>query len=190
VKLVMSGERSERADAPRLSRSNTDEDEVTVRITHEGYEETFSGSMESVWLSVNRFFISFLPCFETVQRLTLNVDLQKLARDSEGIIAIAKEGPCLLVPRNKLTDNETLSLLLLASYLAHQLGLAETETVSREELQNKLMKGAKITSTRLGELLKNQVAAKTADEKYRITTFGLTQLQKDIIPRIKAKMGN
>jgi hypothetical protein len=190
VELIVSEEHSKRVDEPPRSRSSTEEDELTVRITHEGFEETFSGSAESVWLSINRFFTNFLPCFATAQRLALNVDLQRLARDSEGIIAIAKEGPCLLVPRNKLTDNETLSLLLLANHLAHQLSRAETDAVSREELQNKLTKGAKITSTRLGELVKSQVAEKTSDEKYRITTFGLTQLQKDIIPRIRARMGS
>jgi len=115
--------------------------------------------------------------------------LQKLAKDCEGIITFAKEGPFLLVPRNKLTDNETLSLLLLAGYLAHQLGNAETDAVSKEELQGKLGKDAKIASTRLGELVKNQTATKTSEEKYEITTFGLLQMQKDIIPRIKTKMG-
>jgi hypothetical protein len=28
---------------------------------------------------------------------------------------------------------------------------------------------------------------KTADEKFRITTFGVAQMQKEILPRIRAK---
>jgi len=164
--------------------------EMTVQVRYRDVEKTFSGSVESVWLSVNRFFNEFLPSFEVAQRLMLNVDLQKLAKECEGIIAFAKEGPCLLVPRNKLTDNETLSLLLLAGYVAHRLGSVETDAVSKEELQGKLGKDAKIASTRLGELVKNEIATKTADEKYRITTFGLMQMQKDLIPKIKAKIGN
>jgi predicted nucleic acid-binding Zn-ribbon protein len=172
------------------SRQSENENELTVQIRYRDVEKTFSGTAESVRLSLNRFFNEFLPSFEVAQRLTLNIDLQKLAKDCEGIVAFAKEGPYLLVPRNMLTDNETLSLLLLQSYLAHQLTNAETDEVSKEELQNKLGKDAKIASTRLGELVKNQTAAKTRDEKYKITTLGLMQMQKDIIPRIKAKMGN
>jgi len=176
------------AREPPQSRRSENKEDLTVQVMYRGVEEKFSGSVESVWLSLNRFFNEFLPSFEVAQKLTLNVDLQKLAKDSEGIIAFAKEGSCLLLPRNKLTDNETLSLLLLAGYLAHQLGNAETDTVSKEDLQGKLGKDAKIASTRLGELVKNQTAAKTPDEKYRITTFGLMQMQKDTIPRIRAKM--
>jgi hypothetical protein len=54
-------------------------------------------------------------------------------------------------------------------------------------LQARLGKSGKITSTRLGELVKNGVAEKTADERFRMTTFGVVQMQKEIIPKIKAK---
>jgi hypothetical protein len=182
-------EHSESAAGPTQSRREN-QDQLIVQVRYRDVEKTFSGSVESVWLSLNRFFNEFLPSFAVAQRLTLNIDVQKLAKDCEGIIAFAKEGPCLLVPRNMLTDNETLGLLLLAGYLAHQLSNAETDEVSKEELQNRLGKNAKIASTRLGELVKNQTAAKTRDEKYKITTLGLMQMQRDIVPRIKAKMGN
>ena len=62
--------------------------------------------------------------------------------------------------------------------------------VSREELQAKLGKSGKITTTRLGELVKSDMAMKTADDKYKITTFGIVQMQKDIIPKIKVKLGS
>jgi hypothetical protein len=94
-----------------------------------------------------------------------------------------------MVPRNKLTDNETLALLLLANYIGHRMGKIGSEGLSKEELQSRLGKDAKITSTRLGELLKNEIVTRTADEKYKMTTFGLVQMQKDILPRIKSKTG-
>lgn len=160
-----------------------------MHVSYGGIEETLSGDTETVWVSLNRLFNELLPSFEIAQKLALNVDLETLVKDSQGIIGIAKEGLYVLVPRNKVTDNETLSLLLLAGYLAHHFGNSETSEVSKEELQGKLGKGPKIASTRLGELLKNQIATKTSNEKYCITTFGLTQLQKDIIPRIRSKAG-
>lgn len=162
---------------------------LTVHVSYGGIEETISGDIETVWVSLNRLFSELLPSLEIAKKLALNVDLETLVKDSQGIISIAKEGPYVLVPRNKLTDNETLSLLLLAGYLAHHLGNSETSDVSKEELQSKLGKGPKIASTRLGELVKNQIATKTSNEKYCITTFGLAQLQKDIIPRIRSKAG-
>jgi hypothetical protein len=70
------------------------------------------------------------------------------------------------------------------------LGLVASDAVGKEELQAKLGKSGKIASTRLGELVKSDMVVKLADDKYRITTFGVVQMQKDIIPKIKAKMGS
>ena len=161
--------------------------EIEVTVKYKGAEQVFSGSVENVWLCVNRFFGDFVSTFELADRLTLKVDLQKLFRDCEGIIAFSKEGVNLLVPKAKLTDNETLSLLLLAGHVGLQLNKLDSDAFSRDELQAKLGKEAKIVSTRLGELVKSEIAVKTADEKYRMTTFGIVQMQKEILPRIRAK---
>ena len=164
------------------------QEKIAVQIKYKGAENTFSGTAEETWLWLNKFFNEFLPSFEIANKLWLSVDLQKLAKDCEGLIAFSKEGANLLVPKTKLTDNEALSLWLLASYLGHRLGFAETDALSKEDLQAKLGKSGKITSTRLGELVKNDMVTKTADDKFRITTFGVAQLQKETLARIKAKM--
>jgi hypothetical protein len=162
-------------------------EKVTVHIKYKDVEKTFSAIPEETWLLLNKFFNEFLPSFEIANKLQLNVDLQQLAKDCEGIIAFSPEGPNLLVPKSKVTDNETLSLWLLAAYVGHKLGMVESDTVSKEELQTKLGKSGKITSTRLGELVKSDAVTKTTDEKFRITTFGVAQMQKDTLPKIKAK---
>lgn len=162
---------------------------IKAQIKYKDIEKAFSGDAEEVWLSINEFFQEFIPTFEIANKLMLNIDLQRLTKDSAGIIAFSKEGPSVLVSRNRLTDNETLILWLLANYVGCQLGILKNEAVSKEELQTKLGKDAKITSTRLGELIKNQIASRTTDEEYKITTFGITQVQKEILPKIKAKMG-
>lgn len=161
---------------------------MTVHVKHGNLEETISGSPEQVWLLLNKFFSNILPSFETAKRLTLQVDLQTIIKESDGLIAFAEEGPYVLFPRNKLTDNETLELLLLANHIGFQLGKVQSDGLFKDELQAKLGKDAKITSTRLGELVKNEIATRTADEKYKITTFGLVQMQKDILPKIRTKM--
>jgi len=162
-------------------------EKVTVHIKYKDVEKTFSAIPEETWLLLNKFFNEFLPSFEIANKLQLNVDLQQLAKDCEGLIAFSPEGPNLLVSKSKLTDNETLALWLLAGYLGHKLGMVESDTVSKEELQTKLGKSGKITSTRLGELVKSDVVTKTTDDKFRITTFGVAQMQKDTLPKIKAK---
>jgi hypothetical protein len=162
--------------------------EIVVNVKYKDTEQSYFGSVESVWLCLNKFFGEFVSTFELADRLTLKVDLQKLLKDCEGIIAFSNEGVNLLVPKTKLTDNETLSLLLLAGNVGFQLSKLNSDAFSRDELQAKLGKDSKIVSTRLGELVKGEIASKTADEKYKITTFGIVQMQKEILPRIKAKM--
>jgi hypothetical protein len=161
---------------------------ITVHVKYGDIEQTFEGRVEDVWLSVNRFFKEFVPVFEVAKKLMLNVDLQQLARDCEGIIAFSAEGANVLVFRSKLTDNEVLGLVLLARYVGFQLGKLDSDGVSRDELQARLGKDAKIVSTRLGELVKSEIAVKTFDEKYRMTTFGVVQMQKEILPKIKEKI--
>ena len=163
-------------------------EKITVQVKFGDVEKTFSGAPEDVWLSLNKFFGEFLPSFDIAKKLILSVDLQRLVKDCEGLIAFSKEGANLLVSKDRLTDNETLLLWLLAGYVGFSLGLVGSDCVSKEELQTKLGKSGKIASTRLGELVKSDMVAKLADDKYRITTFGIVQMQKDIIPRIKTKM--
>jgi len=161
---------------------------VAVHVKYGDVEQTFTGGVDDVWVSVNKFFSEFVPSFEIARKLVLSVDLQKLVKECEDIIAFAEEGVNLLVSRDRLTDNETLLLWLLASYVGIRLGLVDGDGVSREELQFRLGKSGKITSTRLGELVKSDMVVKTDDDTYRIATFGVVQMQREIIPKIKAKI--
>ena len=161
---------------------------ITVHLKYKNLEKNFSAPPEETWLLLSKFFNEFLPSFEVAKNLLLSVDLQQLAKDVEGLIALSREGENLLVSKDKLTDNETLLLLLLAGYLGNKLGMRTKGSVSKEMLQAKLGKSSKITSTRLGELVKSDMVSKISDDKYTITTFGVYQMQKDILSKIKTKI--
>jgi hypothetical protein len=163
-------------------------EKIQVQIKYKEIEQQFSADPKDAWLLINQFFKDFIPSFEIAQKLWLSIDLQQLAKDLNGIAAFSSDGASLLVSKNKLTDNEALSVWLTAYYLGHKLGMVNSDSLSKDELQMKLGKSGKITSTRLGELAKNGVVLKTADEKFRITTYGVVQTQKEVIPRIKSKI--
>lgn len=167
----------------------TSEPQITVSIKYGGVEQTFSGGIEEVWAAVNKFFSDFVPAFKISRALVLSADLQRLADDCKSLVGFADNLPHLLVPKEKLTDNETLALCLLAAHLGFRLGMLKTDVLTRDELQAKLGKNPKITSTRLGELVKAEIAEKTSDGSFRITSFGVVQMQREWIPRIKAKLG-
>jgi hypothetical protein len=109
--------------------------------------------------------------------------------DLNGIVAFSGDSVSLPAPKNKLTDNEVLLVWLAAYFLGNKLGLVNSDSLSKDELQSKLWKSSKLTSTRLGEIAKNDFVTKTANDKFRITTLGVIQIQKEVLPRIKKKIG-
>jgi hypothetical protein len=161
---------------------------IQVHLKYRDLEQQFSAEPQESWLLINQFFKDFIPSFEIAHKIWLSVDLQQLAKDLNGIATFSVDGASVLVPKNKLTDNESLSIWLTAHYLGHKLGMVNSDALSKDELQAKLGKSGKITSTRLGELAKNSIVQKTADDKFRITAIGVVLTQKEVIPRIKRKM--
>jgi hypothetical protein len=163
------------------------EEKVTVHIKYQDTEQTFTGDADSVWKNVNRFFSEMIPALQTVKKALLTVDLENLIETSQNIIAVAPEGPVLLVSKQKLTDSETLLLQLLAAYIGNKLGKSKAH-LTKEELQAGVGKNAKITSTRLGELLREGYATKTDEGTYKITTFGIKHAQDETLPQIIEKL--
>ncbi|MGZ4850403.1 MAG: hypothetical protein ACXV2C_03375 [Candidatus Bathyarchaeia archaeon] len=160
---------------------------IQIQMKYKEVEQEFSGEPQEAWFLIDKFFKDFIPSFEIAQKLWLSIDLKQLAKDLCGIAAFSSDGPNLLVPKNKLTDNEALSVWLTTYFLGSKLGIVDSDSLSKDELQMKLGKTGKITSTRLGELAKNGVVQKTGDEKFRITTYGVVQTQNEVIPRIRSK---
>ncbi|UCE95630.1 MAG: hypothetical protein JSV51_07915 [Candidatus Bathyarchaeota archaeon] len=160
---------------------------LTVRVKYMGMEKTFVGDVDSVWVNVNRFFSQMVPLIAIARRAVLTVNLEEAIRAGEGLVAVAEEGPMVLVSKQRLTDNESLLLKLLAAYIGGRLGVLDRIWLSREELKGWLGKSGKITGTRLGELCHEGLVAKTEEGRYRLSTFGIKQLIEEILPRIKRK---
>jgi hypothetical protein len=163
-------------------------EKIFVHIKYGELEQTVSGNVNDVWVSLNQFFNKTIPAFDIASKIILTMDLEKLVEDFKEIIAITPEGPELLIPKEKLTDSETLQLYLLATSMGHKLGRLQRETMTKEELQAKLGKNMKITITRLGELVKEGHVAKTEEGNYKITTIGIKRLRDETLPKIKAKL--
>ncbi|HUK85821.1 MAG TPA: hypothetical protein VLU95_08150 [Candidatus Acidoferrum sp.] len=163
-------------------------EKVQVYLKYKELEQQFAAEPQEAWLLINQFFKNLVPSFEIAQKIWLNIDLQQLAKDLDSIVIFSSDGASLLIPKNKLTDNEALSLWLTAYYLGDKIGMVNVDALSKDELQIKLGKSGKIISTRLGELSKNGLVQKTVDEKFRITVMGVLQTQKEVIPKIKSKM--
>jgi hypothetical protein len=163
-------------------------EKIKVQLKYKDIEKQFCAEPQEAWLMINQFFKDVIPSFNIAQKLWLSVDQQKLAIDLQGIVAFSNDGSSLMAPKNKLSDNEALLIWLTAQYLGHRIGVVSGDVLSKDELQMKLGKSSKIICTRLGELAKNGLVQKTIDDGFKITTFGLVQTQKEVIPRIKSRI--
>jgi hypothetical protein len=151
--------------------------QISVHVKYGEIEQTFAGNVNDVWVSLNKFFGEMVPVFDIARKVTLTVDLAKLVEDFEDVVAIASEGPELLLPKEKLTDRENLQLYLLAAYIGFKLGKLPHEKMTKEQLAAKLGKSMKITTTRLGELTRDGTIIKTDEDNYKISTIGIKKLQ-------------
>jgi hypothetical protein len=161
---------------------------VTVNIKHGDLEETFSGDADAVWKSVNRFFSQLVPLLDTIQGVVLRVDVQQAVKASENMVAVGKEGPVVLVNKAKLTDSETLLLMLLAAWIGDRLGLLAEASLSKEALRGWLGKSGKITGTRLGELSREGLVVKTQEGHYQLSSLGVKRLVEETLPQIKERL--
>jgi len=163
-------------------------EQITVHVKYGDVEKTFTGNVNDVWVCVNKFFGELVPTFDVARKVTLTVDLAKLIEDFKDVVAIAPEGPEVLISKERLTDSETLQLYLLAAYIGYQLGKLTRETMTKEELMAKLGKNMKITTTRLGELTKDGLTAKTEEGDYKMTTIGIKKFQDETLSKIRTKL--
>ena len=160
---------------------------VTVHVKYMDIEQTFTGNINQVWTGVNRFFSELIPTVQMVKKVLITVELEKLIEDCKNIIGITSEGPILLLSKQKLSDSETLTSCLVASYIGNKLGISKP-FLTKEELKIALRKNSKITSTRLGELCREGYVTKIDDYNYRMTTLGIRRFQKEILPKIREKV--
>ncbi|UCB59663.1 MAG: hypothetical protein JSW72_05890 [Candidatus Bathyarchaeota archaeon] len=163
---------------------------VAVQVRYKNVEETFKGDVNSVWVSVNRFFGEMIPLLDVVQGVVLTVDLGEVVEAGKGLVAVGEEGPVVLVGKERLTDSECLLLMLLAAWIGGRLGVLSRTWLSRDELRGWLGKSGKIVGTRLGELCREALVKRTEDGGgYRLSAFGIRRLVDFFLPQIRDKIG-
>jgi len=167
----------------------SEETPIVVHIKYGGLEQTFTGSLEEVWISINRFFSQFIPTFTIAQRLTVAVDLAELAKQLEGLVVLTPKGPEVIVNRKRLSDRDYLMLCLVSAHLGYHMGLLDFGSLTRDELQRRLGKTAKITSTRLSELIRRGWVERVDEDRFQITKIGLWRFVEERLPKIRGAKG-
>jgi hypothetical protein len=115
----------------------------------------------------------------------MSVDINDLAKDCEGILAVTPEGVVVTVPVDQLADRELLLLHLAKARIAQMLGKSDKDLVQSADLIAATKKSAGTVAGRLSELCGESLAERKGKGEYRVTTFGLHLFREQVLPKLK-----
>ena len=155
------------------------------------YGETkmdLEGSPEDVIQAFLNFICKVYPAYPVVKDLALTVDLEALLRELSGVIAFTVEGAVVLVPKEqlgKLSVRELIALHLTKVYVGNNLGKVEKNSISIDELLTAIGGRIGALAGRLSEMVNEGFVERVGRGEYKITTYGVEQFQKKILPKVK-----
>ena len=168
---------------------SVEEGKVEVLVKYQGMEVKFTGTVNEVTRAFLEFMGKIMPNYDLVSRLTITVDLEKLLKDLEGIIAITPEGLIVTISREQIGERETILLHLIKTNVGYQLGKLDKDSISVAAILT--LTGGKPSSTaaRLSELVDIGWVDRIGRGEYRVTTYGITSFTETVLPKIKEISG-
>jgi len=152
-------------------------------------EKKITGSPEDVAKTVLSFLTSLIPQLELATRLVLSVDLSKIAKACEGVVAITPEGVVVTVSTEGLADRELLLLHLTKQKIAEMTGKSESDTVQASDLIAATKRSSGTVGGRLSELCAESLVERKGKGEYHITTLGLHLFQEQVLSKLKKNQG-
>jgi hypothetical protein len=159
--------------------------EVTIR--YGTLEQKITGPPEFVAQEVFAFLAKTIPQFQLASRLTLSVDINELAKASEGVLAVTREGVVVTVSVENLADRELILLHLAKARIAQMLGTSDKDFVQSADLIAATKRTGGTVAGRLSELCTENLAERKGKGEYRATTLGLHVFQEQVLPKLKPK---
>jgi len=163
-----------------------DGNEVTVTLRFKDLEKTIHGSPESVLREISGFLTTVVPNIDLAGKITLNVDLQELITDCQGVLAVTPEDVVVLRGLEKLTDRELVLLNLVRGRIGSYIGKAKSDATSSAKLVELVKKNPGTIAGRLSELANEGLVERVGKGEYRATTLGLHRFREEILSKMKA----
>ncbi|MFQ6076907.1 MAG: hypothetical protein ACE5Z5_12405 [Candidatus Bathyarchaeia archaeon] len=161
------------------------EERVEVLVRYQDMEIRLTGSVDDVIRAFLQFMGRVIPNYELASGLTLTVDLERLLRGLEGVIAVTPEGMILTIDKERISERDLILLHLAKTYIGHQLGRLERDSLFISNILSLTGGKPSTTAARLSELVDLDWVERVGRGEYRITTYGVTQFQDQVLPKIK-----
>lgn len=149
-----------------------------IEIHGKGYLD-FQGNADQVINSILRFLSEIYPTYKVVSDLTINLDLEELARSLKGLVGISDEG--LVILNTTLSADTSIMLCLIGAYVSSRIGKMDKETLATGDITRLVGKAPKTIRNEIPGLIKKGWVDRVGRGEYRVTTAGIVQFQDQIL---------
>ena len=162
---------------------------VNVIVAIGDVKVQFSGSAETVLVSVMNFLSKEVPSIDLAKKISLNYTAPELIETYAPFIKMTPEGPRVIPDNNdaRLSDKEMVALQLVAAKIAKDIGRLQDDAMQVSEIHACTALNPKSISSRISEMAKAGHITRDEKEpgKYRITTAGIHWLNSIIVKKVR-----
>lgn len=149
-----------------------------IEIHGKGYLD-FYGDADQVINSILRFLSEIYPAYKIVSDLTINLDLEELARSLKGLVGISDEG--LVILNTDLPADTSIMICLIGAYVSSRMGKMDKETLATGDITRLVGKASKTIRNEIPGLIRKGWVDRVGRGEYRVTTAGIVQFQDQIL---------
>ena len=160
--------------------SKTETLQVKVHVEANGLSYDASGSAEEIVPQLLQFLSKAVPTFDLAKKLLFVPDLAGLTDKVSDFAKMTTTGQ-LLLTRNDISADRSISILLFMAHLANKMSKRESDSLSIEEIATGVGKAPKTIRNVIVELQKSGLIDRADRGKYRVTQKGLMQLENFLL---------
>jgi predicted transcriptional regulator len=152
---------------------------VKVQIEIDGLHFESSGSAEELVSQMLQFVSQTIPTYDLARKLLYVPDLASLA-DKVSEFAKMTNNHQLLLAKNGLPADKSISIILFMAHLASKCAKRRTDSLNTEEIVTAVSKAPKTIRNTIVNMQKVGLIERTDRGNYRITQKGLMDLENSL----------
>jgi predicted transcriptional regulator len=152
---------------------------VKVQIDIDGIHFESSGSAEELVPQILQFVSHTIPTYDLARKLIYLPDLAGLA-DKVSEFAKMTNNSQLLLTKNSLPADKSISIVLFMAHLASKFTNRPTDSLNTEEISTAVSKAPKTIRNTMVNMQKAGLIERTDRGNYRITQKGLMELENTL----------
>ena len=160
--------------------------QIKVQIETNGLRYESSGSIDEIMPQVIEFLSRTVPTYNLASKLVYVPDLAGLADKVSEFTKMTNTGQ-LLLTRNDLPAERSISIVLFMSHLAAKISKRPSDSLNIEEIAQAVNKASKTIRNTIVKMQKTGLIERTERGNYRITAKGLMDLENSFQTTTKSK---